>query len=166
MKLSAVTDILTQIVQFHLKIIGTHMRYIFIFFTSLLITACAPAVIYKYGETNASHMEVGVVTGPHHIHINSIDNITDLKRPDCTGPICTKGFEIYFTPGPHELMVSLATGNEKAGPLTLRFNIEPGKQYEFVSETSKEGLFKQFWVPKIIDNNGNIISTIDEHKES
>lgn len=126
---------------------------------------CAPAKLYKYGAVEASQSTVGVLSGPPHIVIISIDGQTELERPECTGPACNKGFEIYLDPGPHQLVVRLATGNARAGPLTMEFDVVAGQGYTFISETERTGVFEVLWRPKIVDVFGATVSTVLEADE-
>lgn len=128
-------------------------RILFILFLALSLSACA-STLHTYGNKTVNS---STLTGPHHIDLIAIDGDPVKNKPDCTGPICTKGFEIYLDTGVHTIAVKLATGNIYTDTVLLNFYAEPNEYYEFKhSETEGKIIHKDgTWRPIIINKSTN-----------
>ncbi|TMP78627.1 hypothetical protein CWB73_16365 [Pseudoalteromonas phenolica] len=129
------------------------MRILFAFIILLTLFGCS-STIHTYGVKEANS---AVLAGPYHVDLTAINEKFPANRPGCTGPVCTKGFKIYFSEGAHSIDVALATGNAYTGTVRLAFYARSGKQYQF-KHSEKDGVVineKGTWQPVIVDVSTN-----------
>jgi hypothetical protein len=131
------------------------LKAILIVVTLLSLAGCT-SKIFKYGSVNALPENVGIVSGPYHLKLYEINGNSDIEDPGCTGPFCTKGFQIFLEEGTHTIKVEYADGTLLAGPIVLEFQIKKGKIYQFENKFEKTGTFSAaIWKPEIIEKSSN-----------
>ena len=128
-------------------------RIFLILFFVLNLSACT-STLYTYGSKSANF---ATLKGPYHIDLIAIDGDLVTDRPGCTGPVCTKGFEIYFDEGVHTIDVKLATGHAYTDVIRLEFYAEANEFYEFKhSEMDNKVIHNDgSWRPVIVNKSTN-----------